>query len=160
MEPMLDQHAEALKPEKENTMVRPYSVLLADGHPLVRLGVKRIIEAMSGLRVVGEAGDAWQLLEILRTRVPDMIIVDISLPGLRDLEVIKKIKMLYGAAKIIFLSMHDHAEYLDYALNCGVEGFVSKENLDLELYPAIEKIRGGDPYISPRVCQRQQGGDS
>lgn len=133
-------------------MGRPYSVVLADGHEMVRQGVKRIIESMGGLQVVGEAGNGLQLLEILKTKAPDMVIVDISMPSLRDLEAIKKIKAIHGGIKILFLSMYEHQEYLDYALHNGAKGFVIKGNLDLELYPAIEKIRCGETYISPLVC--------
>lgn len=157
---ILGQPAPALKQGKEKTMARPYSVLLADGHRMVRQGVRRIIEAMDGLQVVGEAEDGMQLLESLGTKVPDMVIVDISMPSLRDLEAIRKIKAAYGDVKILFLSMYDHSEYLDYALNNGAEGFVIKQNLDLELSPAIEKIRCGDTFISSLVCQERQENDS
>jgi DNA-binding NarL/FixJ family response regulator len=77
-----------------------------------------------------------------------MVIVDISMPGLRDLEAIRKIKE-NGATKVLFLSMYEHQEYLDYALNSGAEGFVIKQNVDLELSSAIEKIRCGKTFISP-----------
>jgi len=130
-------------------MERAYSVVLADGHPMVRRGLKRIIEAMDGFQVVGEAGNSTQLLEVMKNQIPDMVIVDISMPSLRTLEAIRKIKALYGDIKIIFLSMYEHKEYLDYAMGSGAEGFVIKQNVDLELNTAIEKIRGGEIYTSP-----------
>jgi DNA-binding NarL/FixJ family response regulator len=145
----LDQDTPAMRRGKEPAMERPYSVVLADGHLMVRQGVKRIIEAMNGFEVVGEAGNGGQLLEVMKNQVPDMVIVDISMPSLRDLEAIRKIKAIYADIKIVFLSMYEHKEYLDYALSNGAEGFVIKQNVDLELYPAIEKIRGGETYISP-----------
>jgi DNA-binding NarL/FixJ family response regulator len=148
----LDQHKLALPHGKGSAMERPYSVVLADGHPMVRQGVKRIIEAMDGFQVVGEAGNGLQLLEVMENLVPDMVIVDISMPSLRDLEAIRKIKGNYADIKIVFLSMYEHKEYLNYALSNGAEGFIIKQNLDLELYPAIEKIRGGETYISPLVA--------
>jgi DNA-binding NarL/FixJ family response regulator len=144
---MLDLSA-PLREQGELAMERPYSVLLADGHPGVRQGIKRILEGMSGLQVVGEAVNGAQLLDILNRNVPDMVIVDISMPGLRDLEAIRKIKE-NGATKVLFLSMYEHQEYLDYALNSGAEGFVIKQNVDLELSSAIEKIRCGKTFISP-----------
>ena len=140
-------------------MDRAYAVVLAEGHQMVRQGVKRIIEGMDGVQIVGEAGDGMQLLDLLKTKVPDMVIVDISMPSLRDLEAIRKIKAIDGDIKVIFLSMHDHSEYLDYALDNGAEGFVIKGNLDLELYPAIEKIRCGETYISPLVCSDRENND-
>ncbi len=147
---MLDQHAPS-REQGEIAMERPYSVLLADGHPMVRQGVRRILEGMDGLQVVGEAGNGAQLLDILNRKVPDMVIVDISMPNLRELEAIRKIKE-NGATKVLFMSMYEHQEYLDYALNCGAEGFVIKQNVDTELSCAIEKIRCGETYISP-FCQ-------
>ena len=67
-------------------------------------------------------------------------------------EAIQKIKAIYGQIKILFLSMYEHHEYVDYALKNGAKGFVIKDNLDLELSPAIEKIRCGETYLSPLVC--------
>jgi DNA-binding NarL/FixJ family response regulator len=145
----LDQHVPAWMSEKETAMGRPYSVVLADNHQLVRREVKRIIEDMGGLQVVGEASDGLQLLEVLKATVPDMIIVDISMPSLRDIVAIKKIKAFYVDIKVIFLSMYEHKEYLNYAMDNGADGFIFKLNLDMELIPAIEKIRCGEIYVSP-----------
>ena len=156
---MLDQPAPALEPGKETAMGRAYDVVLADGHQMVRQGVKRIIEEMDGVQVVGEAEDGRQLLDLLKTKVPDLVIVDISMPSLRDLQAIMQIKAIYGDIKVLFISMHEQREYLDYALDSGAEGFVIKGNLDLELHPAIEKIRCGETYISPLVCSDRQDND-
>lgn len=150
---MLDQHTPAWMHGKETAMERPYSVVLADGHPLVRQEVRRVIEAIKGLQVVGEAGDGLQLLEVLKAKVPDMVIVDISMPSLRDIEAIRKIRAFYADMKVIFLSMHEHKEYLDYAMCHGADGFICKLNLDVELSPAIQKIRSGEIYVSPLASQ-------
>ena len=136
---------------RETYMDRPYAVILADGHRLVRQGLWRIIEETGGIQVVGEAADGAQLLEILRTRIPDMVIVDISMPSFRNNGAIEKIIRLYADTKVLFLSLHDHQEYLNYVLDNGADGFVLKQNVDVELFPAIEKIRRGETYISPVV---------
>ncbi len=153
---MSDKNLPVVIYKKETAMKRPYSVVLADSHALVRQGVRKIIEAMGDLQVVGEAGDGVQLLEILRTILPDMVVVDISMPSLRDIEAIRQIRALYADIKVIFLSMSEHPEYLNYALNTGADGFVVKHNLDMELYPAIKKIRYGETYISPLANADQQ----
>ena len=150
---MLDQRAPGWMHEKEIAMEKPYSVVLADGHALVRQEVRRIIDAIEGLQVVGEAGDGLQLLEVLKATVPDMVIVDISMPSLRDIEAIRKIKAFYTDMKLIFLSMHEHKEYLNYAMCHGADGFICKLNLDVELHPAIQKIRSGEIYVSPLASQ-------
>ena len=134
-------------------MEKPYSVVLADSHELVRQEVRRIIEAIGGLQVVGEASDGLQLLEVLKATVPDMVIVDISIPSLRDIDAIRQIRALYPDIKVIFLSMHEHKEYLNYSMDNGADGFIFKLNLDVELYPAIKKIRCGEVFVSPLASQ-------
>jgi len=150
---MLDQRVPAWMHEKETGMERPYSVVLADSHPLVRQGARQIIESIDGLQVVGEAGNGLQLLEVLKATVPDMVIVDISMPSLRDIEAIRKIRALYTDIKVVFLSLHEYKEYLNYAMDNGADGFIFKLNLDAELSPAIQKIRSGEIYVSPLASQ-------
>ena len=137
-------------------MDRPYSIVLADGHQLIRQGIIKIIEEMDHLQVVGEAANGVQLLEIMRCKTPDMVIVDISIPILRDIEAIREIKALYADVKVLFLSMYEHQEYLDYALKNGAEGFVIKQNVDVELYQAIDKIRRGETYITPLIGYQEK----
>ncbi|MHB8068793.1 MAG: response regulator [Desulfobaccales bacterium] len=150
---MLDQRMPPWLLEKETIMNKPYAVVLADSHDMVRREIKRILEAMGGIRVVGEAGDGLQLLEVLKATAPDMVIVDISMPSLRDIEAIRIIRALYSDVKVIFLSMYEHKEYMNYALDNGADGFIFKLNLDMELYPAIRQIRSGEVYISPIASQ-------
>jgi len=111
---------------------------------------------MDGIQVVGEAGDVVQLMEVLKTKVPDLLIVDISTPNLRTTEVIRKIKEFHAPIKVLFLSMHEHQEYLNYALEQGAEGFIVKANMDVELSPAIEKVRQGGTFISPLASPSRQ----
>jgi len=149
---MFNQHVPPWMHE-EKTRGRPYSVVLADSHDMVRQRVRRIIETIGDIQVVGEASDGFQLLEVLKAVVPDMVVVDISMPSLRDIEAIRKIRALYGDIKLLFLSMHERKEYLNYALEIGADGFICKLNLDMELCPAIGRIRGGEVYISPLVSK-------
>jgi len=81
------------------------SIVLADDHVMFRQGVKRIIEETPGLEVVGEANDGLELLHILKERLPELVILDISMPHLRGLEAIREIKKLYPRVKVIFLTM-------------------------------------------------------
>jgi DNA-binding NarL/FixJ family response regulator len=138
---------------EEPAMGIPYSVVLADSHDMFRQEVRRIIETMGDIRVVGEAGDGYQLLDVLQSVIPDMVIVDISMPNLRDIEAISKIRALHANIKLLFISIHEHQEYLNYALDNGANGFICKLNLDNELWPAIGAIRCGNIYISPLVSQ-------
>ena len=101
------------------------------------------------MRVVGEAGDGLELLEILKNIRPDMVILDISMPRLRGLEAADRIRKLYPEIKLLILSMHRSKEYLRQALAAGVDGYMLKEDADQALYSAIEAIRDGKTFVSP-----------
>lgn len=124
------------------------SIVLADDHVMFRQGVKRIIEDTPGLEVVGEANDGLELLSLLKARLPDLVILDISMPHLRGLEATREIKKLYPRVKVIFLTMHRTKEFLHQALEAGADGFLLKEDADFELLRAIETVRGGKKFIS------------
>ena len=131
----------------------PYNIVLADDHILVRQGIKKIILEDADMRVVGEARDGIELLEVLEQITPDLVILDISMPRLRGLAAAAKIKQLYPGVKILILSMHRSREYLDQAMATGVNGYLLKEDADLALFAAIEMVRQGQTYVSPLMEQ-------
>jgi DNA-binding NarL/FixJ family response regulator len=124
------------------------SIVLADDHIMFRQGVKRIIEETPGLEVVGEANDGLELLSLLKVQLPDLVLLDISMPHLRGLEATREIKRLYPRVKVIFLTMHRTKEFLQQALKAGAEGFLLKEDADFELLRAIQTVMGGKKFIS------------
>ena len=126
-----------------------YKIVLADDHLIIRQGLRKIIEGNPGLEVVGEAGDGLELLELLKTMVPQMIILDISMPNLRGIDVIGEIKKRYPDLKVLILSMHK--EYFSRALSAGADGYLVKEDADRELFSAVDGIRKGSIYLSPRL---------
>jgi DNA-binding NarL/FixJ family response regulator len=126
-----------------------YLIVLADDHPLFRQGLRKIIEGVADLEVAGEAGDGLELLSLLQTTVPHLVILDISMPKLRGIEAVREVKKRYPAVKVLVLTMH--REYLHQALSAGAEGYLLKEDADRELFSAIDKIRQGRIYISPRL---------
>jgi DNA-binding NarL/FixJ family response regulator len=127
----------------------PYKIVLADDHILVRQGIKKIILEDADMRVVGEAGDGIELLEILEKITPDLVILDISMPRLRGLAAAAQIKQLYPDVKVLILSMHRSREYLHRAMATGVNGYLLKEDADLALFAAIEMVRQGQTFVSP-----------
>ena len=131
----------------------PYNIVLADDHILVRQGIKKIILEDADMRVVGEARDGIELLELLEKITPDLVILDISMPRLRGLAAAAKIKQLYPGVKILILSMHRCREYLDQAMAAGVNGYLLKEDADLALFAAIEMVRQGQTYVSPLMVK-------
>lgn len=128
-----------------------YRILLADDHALVREGIKRIIQEDPKLSVIEEAGDGLDLLRLLAEMTPDLVILDISMPGLRGIEAIKIIKELYPTIKILVLTMHKSKEYLYLAMNDGADGYILKEDANDVLHTAIKTIRHGKTYISPAI---------
>jgi DNA-binding NarL/FixJ family response regulator len=123
-----------------------YGIVLADDHTLIRHGLKRIIEENTEMEVVGEAGDGLELLEILNSLHPHMVVLDMSMPKLRGLEAISEIKLKHPSVKILILSMHK--EYVFRALSSGIDGYLLKEDASRELFLAIDRIRQGGKYLS------------
>ena len=130
-----------------------YHILLVDDHVMFRQGLKRILEERSDLEVVGEVNCGLELLKLLEKLVPDLIILDISMPNLRGLEVIHEIKMSHPNVKILVLTMHKDKAYLHQAVTAGAEGYLLKEDADSELFSAIDRVRQGRIYISPKLSE-------
>jgi DNA-binding NarL/FixJ family response regulator len=126
-----------------------YRIILADDHALLRQGLRKIIEELEDLQVIGEAGDGVELLSLLQTLTPDMVIVDISMPKLHGIEMIRAITKQSPDVQILVLTMH--REYLHPALAAGAVGYLLKEDVDRELFSAIEQIRQGIVHLSPRL---------
>jgi DNA-binding NarL/FixJ family response regulator len=129
--------------------VNKYSIILVDDHVILREGIKRIIEEVTTLSVIGEANDGLDLLKLLRNSNPHLIILDISLPYMRGLETTREIKSTHPETKVLILTMHKRKEYVYHAFRAGAEGYLLKEDSDRELLVAIETIRRGGVYLSP-----------
>lgn len=130
-----------------------YLIVIADDHVMFRHGLKRILKERSDLEVVGEVGSGLELLKLLEKLIPDLVILDISMPDLRGLEAIHEIKMSYPKVRILVLTMHRDKEYLHQAITAGAEGYLLKEDADSELFLAIDKIRQGRIYVSPNLSE-------
>ena len=130
-----------------------YHILLVDDHVMFRQGLKRILEERCDLEVVGEVDCGLELLKLLEKLVPDLIILDISMPNLRGLEAIHEIKMNHPDVRILVLTMHKDKEYLHQAVTAGAEGYLLKEDADSELFSAIDRVRQGRMYISPKLSE-------
>jgi DNA-binding NarL/FixJ family response regulator len=131
--------------------VNNFEILLADDHAIFRKGIRKIIEEVDGLAVCGEANDGMELLELLKTTHPDLIILDISMPNLRGLEATEEIKRRYPEIKILLLTMHRKKSFVQLGLKAGADGFLLKEDADYELYRAIESLKQGEKYFSPLI---------
>lgn len=115
---------------------------------LFRQGIKRILEEMDDIEIVGEANDGLELLNLLKKLTPHMVVLDISMPNLRGIEATHEIKVINPAIKVLILTMHKSKDYLYHAISAGAEGYVLKEDADTDLFSAIKRIRKGKTYIS------------
>jgi DNA-binding NarL/FixJ family response regulator len=128
-----------------------FTIVLADDHALFRQGLRRILSEAAGLEVKGEASDGLELLKLLNQETSQMIILDISMPQMRGIEAIYEIKTISPATKILILTEHKDREYFRQAMSAGADGYLLKEDGDSELFSAIELIRQGKFYISPKL---------
>jgi len=126
-----------------------YRVVLADDHPLIRQGIIRILSEIPNIKIMGEAGDGRELLEILKKTTPDLVILDIKMPNLDGIEAARKIKDNFPQIKILFLTMFDERESVYQAISTGADGYLLKSDCDAELEHAITAIKGGKNYLSP-----------
>lgn len=126
-------------------------VLIVDDHALMRAGIKVLLEGSGDIRVIGETGDGWKALELMKSLNPDVVLMDISMPGLNGLEVAAKAKKDIPKIKIIFLSMHGGEEYVLRALRMGAAGYVLKDAETSELELAIRSVARGGAFLSPAV---------
>ncbi len=127
----------------------PYRIVLADDHVIFRRGIKGLISQNPDLKVVGEAGDGIELLNLLQRGLEtDMVILDISMPNLRGIEATHEIRIIMPEVKILVLTMHKSKEYLYHCISAGAQGYILKEDSEVELFSAIETIRKGDMFVS------------
>lgn len=131
--------------------MKPRRVILADDHAMLRQGIRKILEEVPGLEVCGEAADGFELLELLKRTVPDLVVLDVAMPRIRGIEAAREIRSLYPDVRVIILSMHRSKEYLYHALGAGARAYVLKEDSDRELLDAIEAVSRGEFYVSPQL---------
>jgi DNA-binding NarL/FixJ family response regulator len=135
-------------PDKAQERIR---VLLADDHAILREGLASLIEKQPGIAVVGEAEDGSECLEKAAALVPDVVVLDIKLPGMSGIEVCRQLKSSYPLMKVIMLSMYEEYEYINRALQVGADGYLLKKVASSELVSAIRKANEGEKTFSPQV---------
>lgn len=129
-------------------------VLVAEDHTIVREGIKQLIGMAKDLQVVGEATHGEQLLETLRQVPCEVVLLDISMPGVNGLEAIPRIRALASPPAILMLSMHDEVQMAARALKIGAAGYATKDSDPALLLTAIRKVASGGRYIDPALADR------
>ena len=129
-------------------------IMIVDDHPIVRHGIAQLLNGQTDMEVVAEAEDAESAVRQLRDQTFDMLIVDISMPGLSGLDLIRRIKAKDTHMPILVLSMHDESVYAERALAAGARGFLMKHEATEKLVSAVRKLLGGGVYLSRSLEER------
>ena len=128
-------------------------VLLADDHSIVREGLRRIIEESEDIEVIAEADDGRIAIQLAQEKLPDIAVVDISMPGLDGLEVVSQLKVYRPELPIIILTMHEEEQYVVRAIEAGAMGYVTKRSAPEQLVKAIRQVMGGSRYLTPEASE-------
>jgi len=129
-------------------------VLLADDHQLVREGLKQLLAATADIRVEGEAANGDEALALVRTQEYDIAILDMSMPGLSGIDLVKRVKHEKPSLRVLVLSMHGEKQYAARALKSGASGYMTKDTASEQLVAAIRKIAAGGVHISDAAAEQ------
>jgi DNA-binding NarL/FixJ family response regulator len=137
-----------------NPPAKSIRVILADDHTLVRAGIRVLLEQLPDVQVLGEAGDGREVFNLVRTLQPDVVLMDVAMPGLNGLEATARITKEFPAVRVIILSMHSNEEYYWRALRAGAVGYLLKKAATAELANALQQVVQGEIYLSHEISDR------
>ena len=128
-------------------------MLLADDHSIVRAGLRRIIEDAGDIQVIAEAADGREAIRKAHETLPDVAVIDISMPGIDGLEVIVQLHAHFPELPILILTMHEEEQYVVRAIGAGAKGYVTKRSAPEELVEAIRKVNAGGRFLSDTAAE-------
>lgn len=132
-------------------------ILLVDDHAVLRAGLRLLLDAQTDMQVIGEASDGSEALQLCETLNPDLVLLDLSMPGLGGLDTIPVMRKAAPTARILVLTMHDDESYLKGALRSGASGYVLKKAADSELLSAVRTVLRGELYVHPSLTRALAG---
>jgi DNA-binding NarL/FixJ family response regulator len=135
-----------------NTSAKTIRILLADDHTLVRAGIRALLERLPGMEVAGEASDGREVIELIKAHQPDVVLMDISMPGLNGLQALARITRDFPHVRVIIFSMHSNDEYVLQALKSGASGYLLKRAATAEVAAALTSVMGGEIYLSREIA--------
>ena len=127
------------------------AILLADDHQLMRLGLRTMLEAQEGLRIVGEADNGRDAVRLAEELNPDVVIMDVTMPDLNGIDATRQIRTHSATRRIIGLSMHPERQFVMQMLGAGANGYLLKDSPLDELLAAIDAVMRGDTFLSPKI---------
>jgi two-component system, NarL family, invasion response regulator UvrY len=129
-------------------------IFIADDHPIVRQGLRRIVEEDPGMAIAGEAGDAAAVLAALQSTAADLVLLDVSMPGGPFLETLKELRTRHPTVRVLALSVHPEDQWAVRALRAGASGYLTKDHSPDQLLEAIRRVYRGGKYVSPTLAER------
>jgi DNA-binding NarL/FixJ family response regulator len=129
-------------------------VMLVDDHAVVRSGIRRLLEQYAGFEVIAEAESGERAYQLFNELLPDVAIMDLTMPGMGGMEAIRRIVARHPTATMLVLSMHENAAFASQALKAGARGYLAKNGLAEELVNALEAVSRGKTYVSPAIMQK------
>lgn len=138
--------------------MRAFRILIADDHAVVRHGLRLLIESQSDMTVVGDAADGVAVLEQAKTLNPDLVILDISMPGMNGLEATRALRSAQPGVRILVLTRHEEEMHLEELLRAGASGYVLKQSAPQEFLGAIRAVAAGGIYVDPALAPRVADG--
>jgi DNA-binding NarL/FixJ family response regulator len=133
---------------------KPIRVLVVDDHAVVRSGLRLVLDAAEGLETVGEAGSAEDGIRAARELEPDVVLMDVVMPGMSGLEATPPLLLASPASKVLVLSMQDDPRYVREAFAAGAAGYILKEAADADVVEAVREVAGGGRYVHPTLGAR------
>jgi DNA-binding NarL/FixJ family response regulator len=127
-------------------------ILLADDHSMVRQGFRRILEAQQDIEIVGEASDGREAVALVEQLKPDVVVMDVAMPGLNGIEATRRISEVSPRTRVLALSMHKDGVYVREILRAGARGYLLKDAFDADLIAAVRAVARGEGYIAPAVA--------
>ena len=134
--------------------MKKITVLLADDHRILREGVKSLLEKAQDIEVVGEASEGGEAVAKAQALSPDIVLMDITMPGMNGLEATRQIKALKPNTRVLILSMHESNQYISQFLKSGASGYVLKDTAASELVGAIRAVSQGDAFLYPSIARK------
>ena len=128
-------------------------IVIADDHPILREGLIRTISVEPDFEIVGETGDGKKALELIRDLSPELAVLDISMPGMTGLEIVRKCQQENLQTQFVILTMYKEEEYFNEALDLGVKGYILKENAAADLVECLKYVQRGKYYVSPVISE-------
>ena len=129
-------------------------IVIADDHTIMREGLKRILEGVEEVDIVGEATNGFEVLALVRQGGFDLLLLDLSMPGRSGVDLIRQVRSEAPKLAILILTMHEEEQYAVRAIRAGAQGYLTKESAGTQLVGAIRKVASGRPYISTEVAEQ------